>query len=169
MQMTHADSISTRPLHHPGQSIRATMSIVDSETVFRSRGLHTGVTDAVLDLFKNAGITTMGNLAFASSYVPGAADDGRCEFLLRNFLLFAHATFLAKHVPGLIKVSERGFAITRCQFWFLLFKIVYKQTNQPQQRNGCILCFVETFPFKGRVGGFLPFHVEAFSAFMWGY
>ena len=48
---------------------------MDSEAVFRNRGQHVGVTEAVLNLFKNNGITTMGQFAFASSYVPGAADD----------------------------------------------------------------------------------------------
>ena len=60
------------------------MSIVDSEAVFRSRGLHIGVTEAVLDSFKNAGIKTMGNLAFASSYVPGSADDGPFTELVKK-------------------------------------------------------------------------------------
>ena len=44
----------------------ATMSIVDSEAVFGNRGLHIGVTETLLDLFKEAGNSTMGKLAFAS-------------------------------------------------------------------------------------------------------
>eukprot|EP00435_Cladocopium_sp_Y103_P052415 s972_g16.t1 len=60
------------------------MSILDSEAVFRSRGGLIGVTDAVLDLFKDAGISTMGKLAFASSYVPGAADDSPFTDLVKK-------------------------------------------------------------------------------------
>eukprot|EP00435_Cladocopium_sp_Y103_P010451 s2855_g2.t1 len=60
------------------------MSIVDSEAVFRSRGLMIGVTEAVLDSFKAEGISTMGKLAFASSYVPGAADDSPFTALVKK-------------------------------------------------------------------------------------
>jgi len=47
----------------------AVMSVVDSEAVFRSRGKLIGLSDEVLDLFRDAGINTMGKLAFAPSYV----------------------------------------------------------------------------------------------------
>eukprot|EP00435_Cladocopium_sp_Y103_P023286 s3298_g5.t1 len=60
------------------------MSVVDSEAVFRNRGVLIGVSEAVLDLFKDAGIATMGKLAFASSYVPGAADDAPFTNLVKQ-------------------------------------------------------------------------------------
>ena len=49
--------------------------MVDSEAVFRSRATAIGLSDDVQRSLKTAGITTLGNYAFASSYVPGSSDD----------------------------------------------------------------------------------------------
>ena len=62
------------------------MSIVDSEAVFRSRGLLIGVTEDVLNMFKDSGISSMGKLAFASAYVPGAAEDAPFTELVKQAL-----------------------------------------------------------------------------------
>ena len=51
------------------------MSVVDSEAVFASRARAIGLSADVIQLFKTGGIDTLGNLAFASSYVPGSSDD----------------------------------------------------------------------------------------------
>lgn len=51
------------------------MSLVDSEAVFSSRAISKGLSVAVVKSFKDAGIATLGNFAFASSYVPGSNDD----------------------------------------------------------------------------------------------
>ena len=60
------------------------MSVVDSEAVFRSRGTLIGVTEALLNLFKDAGINTMGKLAFASAYVPGSTDNSPFTDLVKK-------------------------------------------------------------------------------------
>ena len=51
-----------------------------------SRGLLIGVTEDVLNMFKDSGISTMGKLAFASAYVPGAADDAPFTELVKQAL-----------------------------------------------------------------------------------
>ena len=51
------------------------MSVVDSEAVFRSRAKAVGLSEEVLNLLKDGEISNMGNLAFATSYVPGSSDD----------------------------------------------------------------------------------------------
>ncbi len=50
-------------------------SFVDSAAVFRQRARTIGISDADLTTWQGAGITSMGVLAFAVNYVPGAADD----------------------------------------------------------------------------------------------
>ena len=62
------------------------MSVVDSEAIFRSRGKLIGLSDEALDLFRDAGINTMGKLAFASSYVPGSADETAFVDLVKQAL-----------------------------------------------------------------------------------
>eukprot|EP00435_Cladocopium_sp_Y103_P074060 s119_g46.t1 len=62
------------------------MSIVDSDAVFRSRLLGIGLDEAVHKALVNSGIKTMGNFAFASSYVPGSSDDGPFVKLIKEAL-----------------------------------------------------------------------------------
>ena len=62
------------------------MSVVDSEAVFTSRAAAIGLSSDVIQLFKTGGIDTLGNLAFASSYVPGSSDDGPFVELVKKVL-----------------------------------------------------------------------------------
>ena len=50
-------------------------SLVESEAVFRARAIHLGVTVAILDLFRDASITTMGGFAYSSAFQPGNEDE----------------------------------------------------------------------------------------------
>ena len=45
-----------------------------------------GVTEDVLNMFKDSGISSMGKLAFASAYVPGAAEDAPFTELVKQAL-----------------------------------------------------------------------------------
>jgi len=76
----------SRNLVLPITLVLAVMSVVDSEAVFRSRGKLIVLSDEVLDLFRDAGINTMGKLAFASSYVPGSADESAFVDLVKQAL-----------------------------------------------------------------------------------
>lgn len=62
------------------------MSLVDSEAVFKSRAVAIGLTDEVIGLLRDCGLTTMGKLAFASSYVPGSSDDAPFITLVKTAL-----------------------------------------------------------------------------------
>ncbi|CAK8996836.1 Uncharacterized protein SCF082_LOCUS4952 [Durusdinium trenchii] len=62
------------------------MSLVDSEAVFKSRAVAIGLTDEVIGLLRDCGLTTMGKLAFASSYVPGSSDDAPFVTLVKTAL-----------------------------------------------------------------------------------
>ena len=62
------------------------MSVVDSEAVFASRAAAIGLSAEVIQLFKDGGIATLGNLAFASSYVPGSSDDSPFTDLAKKVL-----------------------------------------------------------------------------------
>ena len=62
------------------------MSVVDSEAVFASRAAAIGLSAEVIQLFKDGGIATLGNLAFASSYVPGSSDDSPFTDLVKKVL-----------------------------------------------------------------------------------
>ena len=62
------------------------MSVVDSEAVFKSRASAIKISDEVQNLLKDAGIATMGNFAFASSYVPGSSDDAPFTDLVKKAL-----------------------------------------------------------------------------------
>ena len=62
------------------------MSVVDSEAVFASRAAAIGLSSDVIQLFKTGGIDTLGNLAFASSYVPGSSDDAPFVELVKQVL-----------------------------------------------------------------------------------
>ena len=62
------------------------MSVVDSEAVFFSRAATIGLSEDVVKLFKTGGIVTLGNLAFASSYVPGSSDDSPFLELVKKVL-----------------------------------------------------------------------------------
>ena len=62
------------------------MSLVDSEAVFKSRAVAIGLTDEVIGLLRDCGLTTMGKLAFASSYVPGSSDNAPFVTLVKTAL-----------------------------------------------------------------------------------
>ena len=64
----------------------AAMSVVDSEAVFVSRATSIGVSEEVIKNFKDGGVSTLGNLAFASSYVPGSSDDAPFVDLVKTIL-----------------------------------------------------------------------------------
>lgn len=59
------------------------MSVVDSVAVFSSRAATIGLSDDVIKLFKDGGL---GNLAFATSYVPGSSDDAPFVELVKKIL-----------------------------------------------------------------------------------
>ena len=67
-------------------SLLPAMSVVDSEAVFASRAAAIGLSAEVIRLFKDGGIATLGNLAFASSYVPGSSDDSPFTDLVKKVL-----------------------------------------------------------------------------------
>ena len=49
---------------------------LESAAAFRTRALEIGLTDAVVDLLKDGGVSSFGGLAFITNYQPGQADEG---------------------------------------------------------------------------------------------
>ena len=48
----------------------------ESAAAFRSRAVEIGLTEAVVDLLKDGGVSNFGSLAFITNYQPGRSDEG---------------------------------------------------------------------------------------------
>lgn len=103
------------------------MSVVDSEAVFRSRGKLIGLSDEVLDRFRDAGINTMGKLAFASSYVPGSADESAFVDLVKQ-ALGRDATL--GEMAGVRRLFNESYAATSAEM-----KSIVEQSDETPARR----------------------------------
>ena len=103
------------------------MSVVDSEAVFRSRGKLIGLSDEVLDLFRDAGINTMGKLAFASSYVPGSADESAFVDLVKQ-AIGRDATL--GEMAGVRRLFNESYAATSAEM-----KSIVEQSDETPARR----------------------------------
>ena len=62
------------------------MSFADSRAVFEQRARNIGLTDAVIKLFTDASLDTMGKFAFACNYSPARSNDKPFKDLLSKVL-----------------------------------------------------------------------------------